>query len=100
MARMSNRDRIARAAEEARAAAAEKAAKAAPKAASASAPKRKRAAPAPKREKIVWEIYGSNGATVKTFGYADKAAAEAHIVALTHATTNRYGLRGTRVPMV
>jgi hypothetical protein len=97
MARMSNRDRIARAAEEARAAAAEKAEKAAKKSA---APKRTRAAAAPKRVKIVWEVYGANGATVKTFAYADKAAAEAHVLALTKATSNRYGLRPTRVPMV
>ncbi len=103
MARASNRDRIAHAAAEASAAAAEKTKLAAEKAAGKpvkkpAAPRVKRVA-APVREKIVWEVYGSSGTTLKTFAYPDKVAAEAHVVALTSSTTGRYGLRGTRVSM-
>ncbi len=103
MGRMSNRDRIARAAEEAKAAAAEKAAtkatkatKKATKPGSASRPRREAT---PARVKIVWDVTSPTGAKVKTFAYPDKAAAEAEALALTRSTGRDHAVRANKVPM-
>ncbi len=93
---MSNRDRIARAAEEARAAASEKAAKKAEKGPAAS--RAPRAPKPPARVKLVWEICTSNGKPVKVFAYPDKAAAEAELAKLSQ-NSGTYLLRATKVPM-
>src|SRR5688572_1360444 len=136
---MSNRERIARAAEEARAAAVEKAQKKAEKLASSnraasnqsvgissskapsakappsktlsakassktSTPKTEGAKPRakrvakPTRMKIVWEICSGNGEVVKTYPYAEKAAAEAELQRLSN-TKREHVLRNTKVPM-
>jgi hypothetical protein len=91
MRHASNRERIARAAEEAAAAAAEKAAK------KKSGTRPSRAAPV--RMKVVWEVCTGTGRVVKTFAYADKAAAEAARVALTASKGETHLLRNTKVPM-
>jgi len=96
MGRMSNRDRIARAAEEARLAAEEKAAK--------RATKKKPATPSarsakPVRMKVVWEVRGGSGKAIKTFPYAEKAAGEAEAMALTRSTGHAHTLVATKVPM-
>jgi hypothetical protein len=93
---MSNKDRIARAAEEAQAAIAEKVAKKAAK--EAAGAKAKRAAKAPARMKLVWEICIANGKVVKTFAYPDKAAAEAEVTRLAKSS-GTHVLRSTKVPM-
>ena len=90
---MSNRERIARAAEEAELEeAAKKSAKPAPAARS------KRAVKAV-RMKIVWEVCSSSGTVVKTFPYADKAAAESLVQELTKSKERVHELRATKVPM-
>lgn len=91
MARMSNRERIARAAEEARLGAAEKAAK--------KAQKKPRAPKAPVRMKVVWDVCNTTGDAVKTFAYPDKAQAEAETESLTRSTGRTHILRPTHVPM-
>ena len=93
---MSNKDRIARAAEEARVTATEKAAKKVAK--DPAAPKAKRAPKPPARVKLVWEVCASNGKVVKTFGYADKAAAEAELARFAKSPGSHV-LRSTKVPM-
>ena len=98
MKRMSNRERIAHAAEEARLSALEKAEKT-EKAAAKPAPARKSKAAANVRVKIVWEVCSPTGAVVKTFAYPDKGAAEAAVLALTKSTSRPHSLRGTKVPM-
>ena len=96
MARMSNRDRIARAAEEARLAEAEKLAR---------KPDKRPAKPASKRAakdvrlKVVWEVCNGSGKPVKTFAYPDKAAAEAEVQALSKSTGRTHSLRPAKVPM-
>ena len=96
MARMSNRERIARAAEEARLAEEEKLARKVAKPPS----KARRSSPArPVRVKIVWEVCSANGKPLKSFAYADKAAAEAEIEALNKSTGRTHLLRSTKVPM-
>lgn len=97
MAHMSNRERIARAAEEARLAESEKAAKKATK--EAGAPVAKRAPKAPIRMKVVWEVCSATGKVLDTFPYAEKAAAEADVEARTRSTGNTHLLRPTKVPM-
>jgi hypothetical protein len=92
MGRMSNRERIARAAEEARLAEAEAAAKKATR----SRPKK---APKPVRMKIVWEVCDAAGTARETFAYPDKALAEAATQALTQATGRLHVLRAARVAM-
>jgi hypothetical protein len=92
MERMSNRDRIARAAEEARLTAAEKAAKGTTESSSKRAVKSV-------RMKVVWEVCSGTGKTVKSFPYPDKAAAEAQTKALTKSTGRTHVLRPTKVPM-
>ena len=96
MAHSSNRERIARAAEEARLTEIEKAAKKASKPAARPAPKR---VVKPVRVKIVWEVCSTAGAVVATFAYPDKAAAEAKVAALAKSTGRPHGLRATKVPM-
>ncbi len=93
---MSNRDRIARAAEEARLTAVEKAATKAAKAAPGTRPRR---AAQPVRIKVVWEVATENGRTVETFAYPDKAAAEAKAGALTASTGRPHAVRAAKVPM-
>jgi hypothetical protein len=93
---MSNRERIARAAEEAQLKAAEKAAKKPERPAAAARPRR--SATAPVRMKVVWEICTGSGAVVKTFGYAEKNEAEAELAKLTKAGRTHV-LRPTKVPM-
>jgi hypothetical protein len=93
---MSNRERIARAAEEARLTEVERTAK---KEAKATKVGRSRPAPKAVRMKIVWEVCSSTGAVVKTFSYPEKAAAESAIEALTKSTGRTHLLRATKVPM-
>lgn len=100
MARSSNRERIARAAEEARLSALEKVAKlakAAKVAKKSASPKR---SAAPVRMKIVWEACSAAGAVLGTFAYPDKVAAEAKVAMLTRSTGRTHVLRETKVPMV
>ncbi len=111
MAHSSNRDRIARAAEEARLTALEKAAKkvtgksvvakavSAKSAAGKTTTGTKRVA-APVRMKIVWEACSAAGAVLGTFAYPDKVAAEAKVALLTRSTGRTHVLRETKVPMV
>jgi uncharacterized membrane protein len=96
MAHMSNRERIARAAEEARLTAAEKAAKKVTK-----KPTGSRAERAAKsvRMKVVWEVWNVAGTAVKSFPYPDKAQAEAETEALTRSTGRTHILRPNKVPM-
>jgi len=96
MARMSNRDRIARAAEEAQVAAAEKAAK---KAIKKPAGTRAARTKEPVRMKIVWDVCNATGTAVKSFPYPDKAEAEAQTETLTRSTGRTHILRPTKVPM-
>ncbi|HET6202993.1 MAG TPA: hypothetical protein VFI25_09360 [Planctomycetota bacterium] len=93
---MSNRDRIARAAEEARIGAAEKAAK---KVVQKPTGSRTGRAKEPVRMKIVWEVCNTAGTPVKSFPYPDKAEAEAHTETLTRSTGRTHILRPTKVPM-
>ena len=80
MGRMSNRERIQRAAEEARLAADEKSAKAAAKPAS-----RAKRTKAPERVKIVWNVCTGGGEVLETFPYSEKAAAEALLAKLSRS---------------
>ena len=96
MGKLGNRERIARAAEEARLTAAEKAAKKAAKPASAVRAKR---VVLPVRMKIVWDVSAAVGTKVKSFPYAEKVAAEAAAVALTKSTGRTHQVRESRVPM-
>ena len=93
---MSNRDRIAHAAEEARLADAEKAAKRAAKATTNARPRR---AASPVRMKIVWEVCSPTGSALKVFAYPDKEAAESATQDLTKRTGRVHVLRATKVPM-
>jgi hypothetical protein len=98
---MSNRERIARAAEEARLADAEKVAKKEAKAArtpaAGAAPRR--APKAPVRMKVVWEVCSAAGKVIRVFPYAEKAAAEADTEERTRSSGNTHVLRPTKVPM-
>ena len=96
MANMSNRERIARAAEEARLASAEKTVK---KTSKKPATGRAKRGEAPQRMKVVWEVGRASGATVKTYPYAEKAAAEAAVLELTRSTGKPHLLRANKVPM-
>lgn len=104
MAHSSNRDRIARAAEEARLTAVEKAAKKASKPAKVpGAPKApgsgaKRVAKST-RVKMMWEVCTPTGTVAAVFAYQDKPAAEAKLAALTKSAGRTHWLRGTQVPM-
>ena len=99
MARMSNRDRIARAAEEAKAAAAEKAEKAAKKPAKKAAAGSSSRTKSPVRLKVIWEVIDQTGKPVKAFAYPDKAQAEAETESRTRSTGRTHLLRPSRVPM-
>lgn len=96
MGHMSNRDRIARAAEEARITAEEKAAKKATK-----KPTGTRAPRVAKtvRMKIIWEVCDVTGTAVRSFAYPDKTLAEAETEARTRSTGRTHSLRPTKVPM-
>jgi len=95
---MSNRNRIARAAEEARLTAEEKAAKKAPKSGEPRKLPSKRPT-TPARMKIVWDVCSSSGTAVKSFAYAEKAAAEADAAARTRSSGRTHVVRGSKVPM-
>jgi len=103
MGHMSNRERIARMAEEAALAAAEKAAKRSAKGAGGSTGGStggsKRSPKAPVRMKIVWEVCNATGKVIRTFPYAEKAAAEAETQELMRSTGNTHLLRPTKVAM-
>lgn len=99
MVRMSNRDRIARAAEEAKVAAAEKAEKAAKKVTKKPSGGRAPRVVKPVRMKIVWDVCNTTGTAVKSFAYPDKARAEAETETLTRSTGRTHILRPTKVPM-
>jgi len=96
MGHMSNRERITRAAEEARQAEVDKTAK---KVSKKPAVGRAKRGEAPQRMKIVWEVGRASGTTVKTFPYAEKAAAEAAVLELTRSTGKPHLLRATKVAM-
>jgi hypothetical protein len=96
MARMSNRERIARAAEEARLADEEKLAKKKAKRV-AKRPPKPRAKES--RIKLVWVIYNAGGRPVKTFAYPDKESGANEAKRLSRATGKPHELRATRVPM-
>ena len=51
------------------------------------------------RMKVVWEVCSGTGTVVKTFPYPEKAAAEAKIKALTISTRRAHMLRAAKVPM-
>jgi hypothetical protein len=91
---MSNRERIARAAEEAAIAAKEKAAKPVAKKKSGS----RRPSPTA-RMKVIWEVCDGTGKAVKSFPYPDKAQAEAEVEARSKSTGRSHILRPTKVPM-
>jgi len=102
MARMSNRERIARAAEEARLAEAEKKAE---KPSSKAKVRKKAAKRTPRsrakevRMKLVWVIYNSSGKPVKTFAYPDKDAGTVEAQQLSGSTGHPHELRAVKVPM-
>ncbi|NOT31184.1 MAG: hypothetical protein HOP15_12110 [Planctomycetes bacterium] len=106
---MSNRERITRAAEEARLTEVDKVAKKAAKPATkatvnpavkaATRVRPKRAPKAPVRMKVVWDVCNGAGQAVQTFAYPDKAAAEAATLALTRSTGGAHTLRPSKVPM-
>jgi hypothetical protein len=52
----------------------------------------------PTRMKIVWEICSGTGEVVKTYPYAEKAAAEAELLRLSNIK-REHVLRNTKVPM-
>ncbi len=93
MRHISNRERIARAAEEARLAEAEK------RAAKKKTSSRSKRPVTPVRMKIVWEVCDGTGRTVKSFPYPDEAAAQAQTRALTNSTGRTHTLRPTKVPL-
>ncbi len=93
MGHMSNRERIARAAEEAELAAKEKAAKK-----TANKPVKKRPAPAT-RMKVIWEVCDGTGKVIESFPYPDKEKAEAQVEARSRSTGRSHILRPTKVPM-
>jgi hypothetical protein len=93
---MGNRERIARAADEARAAAAERSAKRAAKPTAGVRQKSESMAP---RMKIEWDVCGSTGTKYKSFPYAEKAAAEAAAMELTRSTGRAHYVRESRVAM-
>ena len=96
MARMSNKDRIARAAEEARLAKEEKDAK---KAAKRPSKKASKSRAKDVRMKIVWVVCNALGKPVKTFAYPDKDAATSEAQRLSTSTGHLHELRATKVPM-
>jgi len=98
MARMSNRDRIARAADEARVAAEENATKKASRADGPAKARPKKVAK-PVRMKVVWDVCVPSGAAIKSFAYAEKSAAESDAAARTRSTGRAHVVRESKVPM-
>jgi len=99
MGRMSNRDRIARAAAEARATAKERDEQQKAKAAAPpSSGRRKKVEPVGPL-KVVWEVRGPNGKTVKTYPYPLKAAAEAEAKRLTEEHDTTHYVAQAKVPL-
>jgi hypothetical protein len=96
---MSNRDRIARAAEEAQLRAAEKAEKTTKKPAKKAPAGRSGSSAQPARMKIVWDVCDGAGKAVKTFAYPDKALAEAEMDSRTRSSGRPHTLRASKVPM-
>jgi hypothetical protein len=96
MNRVSSRGHVVRAAKEARIVPPDSAAKKSVEPTSRNRPKR---VATPVRMKVVWEVCGGTGSTIKTFPYPDKAAAEAQTKALTRSTGRAHMLRATKVPM-
>jgi len=99
MGHLSNRERIARAAEEARLAAAEKATKKETKGVAKPAKASSKRVPKQVRMKIIWEVCNGNGKVLETFTYPEKEAAEAATQALIRSTGSTHILRPTKVPM-
>ena len=89
---MSNREQIARAAEEARVEESRKAVKKPPK------PRSKTPAK-DVRMKIVWEVCNAAGTAVQTFSYPERTAAESATLELTKTSGRPHMLRATKVPM-
>ncbi|MGH7163745.1 MAG: hypothetical protein ACREID_09695 [Planctomycetota bacterium] len=97
--RMSNRDRIARMAEERAARAREKDRK---RESPADAPAPARAPRKPKgavRMKIVWTLCDPNGKVLKTYPYPEKAAAESDAAKLAASKGAEYRVKPHKVPM-
>jgi hypothetical protein len=99
MARMSNRDRIARAAEEASLAEAEKLAKKKAKAAKPKPASKSRAKAKEVRMMIVWVIHNAQGRPVQTFAYPEQDAATTQARSLSRSTGQPHDVRATKVPM-
>ena len=96
MARMSNRERIARAAEEAHLAQEEKVVK---KAKQKVVKRPSKAQAKDVRMKIVWVVCNSHGKAVKTFAYPDKDAGTSEAQRLSQSTGFPHVLRANKVPM-
>jgi hypothetical protein len=92
---MSNKDRIQKAAEEAKATAKEKKAKATAKRTTS----RTKKVPARVRMKIVWAVCNPSGKILKTYLYPEKAAAEAEAARLTKSKKSEHKVRPEKVPM-
>ena len=102
-ARMSNKDRIARAAAEKQAADKEKAVKKKKKAATKKKTRttrsRSAATKSAARLKAVWAVCDQAGATVKTFGFGEKKAAEKEAKKLTDDKGKLHFVKMDKVPM-
>lgn len=97
MRRASNKERIAQAAAEAAARAKDKADKQAAKRSAPTARAKKTAASV--RMKVVWNVVGGTGTALKTFGYAEKAEADADAAARTRSTGRHHSVQAAKVPM-
>jgi hypothetical protein len=49
--------------------------------------------------KVVWDVCGPSGAAVKSFAYAEKAAAESDALARTRSTGRTHVVRESKVAM-
>ena len=99
MGHSSNRERIARAAEEARLTALEKTEKSAKKATKTASGSGTKRVAKPTRVKMMWEVCTPTGTVTAVFAYPDKAAAEAKVSALTKSAGRAHWLRAAQVPM-
>lgn len=99
--KMSNRDRIARMAAEAEAAGKEKQAdrQARAESASRSGAAKSRAKRPPARVKIVWAVCDQTGSQVKSYPYAEEAAALADAQQRTTATGRTHFVTRAEVPL-
>ena len=95
---MSNKDRIARKAEEARATASDKEQRAASKP-EAPAGRKPRVPAPPPRLKVVWVVCDAARKVVKTYPYPEQAAAQKEAAALTTSTGKEHVVRKDKVPM-